>query len=67
MTIERNKGEIIFRMPGSTSIDDLQDFADYFLFRTVTKNAQASQKNVDELVKSIKKGRWSKTKERIGL
>ena len=37
MTIERTKNEVIFRLPNNINLDDLQDFADYFKYRTIAK------------------------------
>jgi transcriptional regulator of heat shock response len=56
MTIERTKNEIIFRLPNNINLDDLQDFVDYFQYRTIAKKSKASQTEVDNLVKEIKKG-----------
>ena len=67
MIIERNKNEIIFKIPASVNIDDLQDLANLFEFKEVTRKSKATQKQVDNLVKDIKKGRWSKTKSKMGL
>ena len=66
MIIERTKNEVIFRLPSSVRVDDLQDIADLFEFREISRKSKASQKDVDLLVKSVKKGRWSKTKAKIG-
>jgi len=62
MIIERTTNEIIFRLPSSTNVDDLQDLADLLEFKEIVKKSKASQKDVDNLVTSIKKGRWGKTK-----
>ena len=35
---------------------------DWIEFKELTKKAKTTQKQVDSLVKEIKKGRWSKTK-----
>ena len=67
MTIERTKNEIIFRLPNNINLDDLQDFADYFQYRTIANKSKASQTEVDNLVKEIKKGRWDKTRKQLGL
>ncbi len=67
MTIERTKNEVIFRLPNNINLDDLQDFADYFQYRTITKKSKASQTEVDNLVKEIKKGRWDKTRKQLDL
>ena len=67
MTIEKSKGELVFRVPGNLNIDDLQDFIDYLNYRTISKKSKASQEQVDNLVKTIKKGRFERTRSRLGL
>ena len=67
MIVERNKDEIIFRLPASTDIDELQDFADLLEFFEISRNSKASQIQVDELVNTIKKNRWEKTKKKTGI
>lgn len=63
MIIERTKNEIVFRFPKNMKLDDLQDLTDLFEYKELTKKSKATQKEVDELVKLIKKGRWKKTKQ----
>ena len=65
MIIERTKNEVIFRLSANTNIDDLQDMSDFLEFRELSNKSNATQSDVDALVKSIKKGRWAKTKARI--
>ena len=67
MIIERTSKEIVFRLPSSTKLEDLQDVANLFAFKEISKKSKATQKDVDDLVKKIKKGRWAKTKQRLGL
>lgn len=67
MIIERTSKEVIFRLPSSTKLEDLQDIADLFTFQEIAAKSKARQKQVDDLVKKIKKGRWNKTKQKIGL
>ena len=67
MIIERTSKEVIFRLPSSTKLKDLQEIADLFTFREISQKSKASQKEVDNLVKKIKKGRWNKSKQKIGL
>lgn len=67
MIIERNKDEIVFRLSGNINIDDLQDMTDLFEFKEISKKSKATQKDVDKLVKTIKKGRWERTKDELGL
>jgi hypothetical protein len=65
MNIEITENEIIFRLPKSVDLDDLQDLTDLFEYKELTKNTSTKQKDVDDLVKSIKKGRWEKTKKQL--
>ncbi len=65
MIIERTSKEIIFRLPYSTNVDDLQDLTDLFEYKKIVKKSKATQKDVDNLVASIKKGRWGKTKQQL--
>lgn len=67
MIIERKKNEVIFRLPGDIDVDDLQDMADLFAFKEISKKSKASQKDIDKLVKNIKKGRWKKTRDELDL
>lgn len=65
MIIERTKNEIIFRFSNNLKIDELQDLADLFEYKEITSQSKAKQKDVDDLVKAIKKGRWNITKALI--
>ena len=67
MIIERTDKEVIFRLPSSTKLEELQDIADLFSFKETAKKSKASQTEVDDLVKKIKKGRWAKTKRKLVL
>ena len=65
MIIERTAKEIIFRLPYSTNMDDLQDLTDMLEYKEIVKKSKASQKDVNTLVSSIKKGRWGRTKQQL--
>lgn len=67
MIIERTEEEVIFKFPSDLNLDDLQDLADLFNFREVAKKSKATQQDVNQLVKNIKKGRWEKTKQQLDL
>ena len=67
MIIERTSKEIIFRLPATTKLKDLQEIADLLAFKEISRKTKATQKDVDALVKKIKKGRWDKTKKKVGL
>ena len=64
MIIERTKKEVVFRLPGNLSVDDLQDMTDWLEFIGLAKRSRAVQKDVNDLVKKIKKGRWARTKSK---
>lgn len=67
MIIERIKDEIIFKIPGDTNIDELQEIADILTFKEISRKSKATQEEIDELAKLAKKGRWEKTKDKLGL
>ena len=67
MIIERTKNEIIFRLPATINIDDLQNMADMLEYKEIAKKSKATQEAVDDLVKTIKKGRWAETKSKLNL
>ncbi len=67
MVIERTKKEVIIRLPGNFNVDDLQDMADWLAFKELASKSKAVQKDVDDLVRKIKKGRWAKTKAKLDL
>jgi hypothetical protein len=67
MIIERTAKEVILRLPLNTKLDDLQAITDIFTFKAIAKVSKARQSEVDALAKKAKKGRWAKTKKRLGL
>ena len=67
MIIERENNEVVFRVSGDIDVDDLQDIADFLEFKEIARNSKATQKDVDKLVKDVKKGRWEETKKKLDL
>ncbi len=67
MIIERTKNEVIFKLPYNTDIELLQDLADLFEYNEITRKSKATKTQVDQFLKSLKKGRWKRTKKEIGL
>jgi hypothetical protein len=65
MIIERTKDEFIIRLPGDIDIDELQDMKDWLEYTEVTRKSKARPKDVDKLVKEIKKERWEKRKKQL--
>jgi hypothetical protein len=67
MIIERNKNEVVFRLQGNIDVDILQDMTDLFEFMEISSKSKATQQDIDKLVKTIKKGRWEKTRKKLDL
>lgn len=65
MIIERTSDEIIFRFPKNTSLDVLQYLPDLFEYKELTRKTKVAQKDIDDLVKTIKKGRWERTQQQL--
>ena len=59
MKIERTAEEIIIRISSSMNIDDIQQLIDYLTYKQIVNKSQATQKDVDLLVATVKQGRWS--------
>ncbi len=67
MQIERTKDEVIFRLPADIGIEDLQALIDFYEYTQITKKSKATQQDVDDLVKEVKKGRWDRTRSKLNL
>jgi hypothetical protein len=65
MIIERTDDEVIFRLPGDMDIDELQDIKDWLEYTEVTRKSKARQKDVDSLVRDVKKGRWKERETQL--
>ena len=62
MIIERTSKEIIFRLPSSTKLADVEEIANLFAFKEIARNSKATQNEVDDLVIKIKKADGQKLK-----
>lgn len=67
MIIEQTKDEIIFKLPANLNIEELQEMADLLGVKEISQKSKATQKEVDELAKVAKKGRWKRTRAKLGL
>jgi len=65
MIVEQTNDEVVFRISNKITLDELQDVSDMLQFTELGKKSDASQSDVDDLVKSIKKGRWARTKAKL--
>ena len=65
MIIERNKKEVIIRLPASVATDDLQDFLNYARYKELTSGFAVPQKEVDKFASKINSNWWTKNKKRL--
>jgi hypothetical protein len=64
MIIERTINEVIIRLPATINITDLQEMANFLRYSELTQKSKVTKKQVDTLVKEVKKGRWEKSRKR---
>jgi hypothetical protein len=65
MTIERTDTEVIIRLPAYTDTRRLENFLRHERYKELTSKSKVSQKEVDKLVKEVKKGWWAKNRNRL--
>ena len=65
MIIERTLSEVIIRLPATINITDLQEMANFLRYSELTQKSKVTRKQVDTLVKEVKKGRWEKSRKRL--
>ena len=65
MVIERNKKEVIIRLPASVDTDDLRVFLNYARYKQLTSGFTVAQKEVDKLANKINSSWWAKNKKRL--
>jgi hypothetical protein len=64
-TIERTDEHIVVRFPKAMNDQTLLDALDHLEFISLAKKSKASQEEIDQLVREVKKGTWERTKERL--
>ena len=64
MIIERTKDEVIIRLPAYVNTDGLQRMIDLLIYQEAVSQSEATQDQIDELAKEVKKGRWAANKEK---
>ena len=65
MIIERTLSEVIIRLPATINIVDLQEMANFLRYSELTQKSKVTAKQVNSLVKEVKKGRWEKSRKRL--
>lgn len=59
MIVERNKKEILIRIPSSVDIREVQDILNFIRYKELTSSFNVKQTTVNKLASSIHK-RWRK-------
>jgi len=67
MIVKRQDNEIMVRFSAKMKTSRIQTILDYLRYEELTSKSTATEKDVDKLLKVIKKGRWKRTKEELGL
>ena len=67
MIVERQNNEILVRFSAGIKTSKIQTIIDYLRYEELTSKSMATENSVDELLKEVKKGRWNRTKEELGL
>ncbi len=67
MIVERQNNEILVRFDAGTKASKIQTILDYLRYEELTSKSNATEKDVENLLKDLKKGRWKRVKKEIGL
>jgi len=67
MIVERQNNEILVRLPADMNVSKIQAILDYLRYEELTSKSNATEEDVNNLVKKAKKGRWNRIKKDIGL
>ncbi len=67
MIVERQDNEISVRFSAKMTASRIQTILDYLRYEELTSKSTATENDVNELLKDVKKGRWKRTKEELGL
>ena len=65
MQIERNKKEIIIRLPANIDTEDLQDLLNYARYKELTSGFKVSQDEADQLAAQVNKSWWTENRKRL--
>ncbi len=67
MIVERQDNEILVRFSARMKTSRIQTILDYLRYEELTSKSTATENDVDELLKEVKKGRWDRTIKELGL
>jgi hypothetical protein len=67
MIVERQNNELLVRIKVGDKASKVQSILDYLKYEELISKSEATQEDLDSLLKEIKKGRWDKIKKEIGI
>lgn len=67
MKVERKNNEILVRFSPGTRTSKIQNILDYLRYEELTSKSEATEKDVENLIKKAKSGRWKRTKNELGI
>jgi len=67
MIVERQNNEILVRFSAGIKTSRIQTILDYLRYEELTSKSKASEEDINELLVEVKKGRWDRIKDEIGL
>jgi len=66
MIVERQNNEILVRFDARTKASRIQTILDYLRYEELTAKSDATEDDLEKLIKDVKKGRWDRLKREIG-
>ncbi len=67
MIVERQNDEILVRFSARMKTSRIQTILDFLRYEELTSKSTATENDVNELLKEVKKGRWNRAKKELGL
>jgi hypothetical protein len=67
MIVERQNNELLVRIKVGDKASKVQSILDYLKYEELISKSEATQEDLDSLLKEIKKDRWDKIKKEIGI
>jgi len=65
MIVERKNNEVIVKLDGSLDVDSLQQTLNYLRYLELGAKSKASEEQIDQLVKDVKKGWWKNCRDKF--
>jgi hypothetical protein len=67
MKVERKNNELLVRISAGTNVSKIQSILNYLRYEELTSNSQVTEKDIENLTKESKSGRWEKIQKEIGF